>query len=104
MEPHQPPHVLVRQEVLNMHWPPKPAELRTGEPAIPVRVRIVWKRDGEEYMEGMATRWDADHVYVEVRDKRLQGNGLWVKPCDVYRRSPEPMPGTALRSQRTDSG
>jgi hypothetical protein len=44
-------------------------------------------------VDGVATRWDADHVYVEVRDQRLQGNGVWVKPQDVYRRSPEPTNG-----------
>jgi hypothetical protein len=93
MEHHQPPHVLARREVLNMHWPPRPVEFRHRRPGIVVRVRVVWQQDGEEYVEGVATRWDADHVYVEVRDQRLQGNGVWVKPQDVYRRSPEPTNG-----------
>lgn len=72
-----------------MHWPPEPAALALREPGIPVTVRIVWEGDGEEYVEGTARRWDDGHVYVEVRDqRRLQGNGVWVKPQDVYRRSP----------------
>ena len=77
-------------DVLNKHWPPRPAEFRNRDRGIEVRVRIVWDGNGEEYVEGLATRWDADHVYVEVRDTRLEGNGVWVKPCDVYRRSPSP--------------
>jgi hypothetical protein len=93
MEHHQPPHVLAWRDVLNMHWPPEPTVFRRRDKGIAVRVRIVWDRDGEEYVEGVATRWDADHVYVEVIDKRLQGNGVWVKPCDVYRRSPKPAVG-----------
>lgn len=101
MEPHQPPHVLVWQDVLNAHWPAQPAEFSSSEAAIPVRVRIVWARDGEEYTEGLATRWDADHVYVEVKDKRLRGNGVWVKPSDVYRRSPDPRRRPGKRAPRT---
>ncbi len=92
MERDQPAHVLAWRTVLNTHWPRKPTELRPRDEGIEVRVRIVWEHDGEEYIEGVATRWDANHVYVEVRDKRLQGNGVWVKPHDVYRRSPEPAP------------
>jgi hypothetical protein len=82
-------HVPERSDVLNMHWPPKPAEIARHQHGIPVRVRIVWADDGEEYADGVATRWDARHVYVEVRDTRLRGNGVWVKPGDVYRRSPD---------------
>jgi hypothetical protein len=91
MERHQPTHVLAWREVLNMHWPPRPSEFERRRPGIAVRVRIVWDQDGEEYVDGVATRWDVDHVYVEVGDQRLQGNGVWVKPDDVYRRSPEPL-------------
>lgn len=39
----------------------------------------------------MARRCDADHVSVEILDeKQLHANGVWLKPHDVYRRSPEP--------------
>jgi hypothetical protein len=84
----QPEHVLHRQEVLNHHWPRDPQRYRYQEPGVPVRVRIVWERDGEEYVEGMARCWDSSHVYVEVRDVRNATNGVWVKPHDVYRRLP----------------
>lgn len=94
-------HVPEWSDVLNMHWPPKPAQVARHRPGIPVRVRIVWDGDGEEYVEGTATRWDADHVYVEVRDTRLSGNGVWVKPSDVYRRSPEPPPDEEQRHNRS---
>jgi hypothetical protein len=103
MDRDQPAHVLALRAVLNMHWPPKPAEFRHRENGITVRVRIVWDRDGEEYVEGVATRWDTDHVYVEIRDKRLQGKGVWVKPCDVYRASPESVRRTAQRGPRPGS-
>jgi hypothetical protein len=93
-------HVPEWSDVLNMHWPPRPSEFTHRVPGIPVRVRIVWDGDGEEYVEGTATRWDADHVYVEVRDNRLSGNGVWVKPGDVYRRSPEPPPDEEQRQDR----
>jgi hypothetical protein len=96
MEHHQPPHVLALREVLNMHWPTNPAAFQHRTEGIRVRVRLVWERDGEEYLEGVATRWDADHVYVEIRhENRLQGNGVWVKPSDVFRRSPKPVPSSA---------
>lgn len=88
----QPPHVLRWQTVLNMHWPRRPRAFRTHWPGIPVHVRIIWQRDGVEYLPGTARRWDAGHVYVEVpdHDGRLRGNGVWVKPADVYRREPDP--------------
>jgi hypothetical protein len=84
----QPPHVLRRRAVLNMHWPRKPASFKDHDP-IPVTVRVVWAQDGEEYLPGEAVRWDADHVYVRIDDARCGGNGVWVKPADVYRSLPE---------------
>jgi len=102
VEHHKPPHVLAWRKVLNGHWPPKPTEFRNRDHGIAVRVRIVWDCDGEEYLEGVATRWDVDHVYVEVRhENRLQGNGVWVKPSDVYRRSAEPVASTQQRDNRS---
>ena len=96
--PIQPEHVHAWRTVLNMHWPARPASFSTHHPGNPVRVRIIWELDGEEFVEGTATRWDADHVYVQLRDTaRLQGNGVWVKPTDVYRASPEPQADVRLR-------
>lgn len=80
MERHRPPHVLTRYDVLNMLWPSDPAAFWRHDKSITVRVRIVWDRDGEEYVEGVATLWDANHIYVEVRDKlarqRCMGQAL----------------------------
>lgn len=96
--PTQPEHVRAWRTVLNMHWPPQPTSFTTRSPGIPVRVRIVWEHDGEQSVDGTATRWDADHVYVQLQDTaRLQGNGVWVKPADVYRASPEPRDDVRLR-------
>lgn len=74
-----------------MHWPAHPLEFENRWPGIPVTVRVVWEEFGEEWMPGTAKRWDAGHVYVEVVDhprQRLNGNGVWLKPCDVYRAEP----------------
>jgi len=44
--------------------------------AIPVTARVVWERDGEEWVDGLALRWDSDHVYVEIPyEVRLATNG-----------------------------
>ena len=81
-----------------MHWPPQPASFAAHHPGIPVRVRIVWEEDGEEFVEGTVTRWDAGHVYVQLKNtKRLPGNGVWVKPEDVYRATPDPRDRTWSR-------
>lgn len=79
------------QAVLNERWPPDPGNRRRMPrhdlDGIPVRVRVVWERDGEEWIDGVARRWDAEHVYVECLDeRRLSGNGVWVAPSDVQRR------------------
>jgi hypothetical protein len=88
MHDRQPEHVERWQTVLNQHWPTSPVSIKDRDRSIPVRARIVWARDGEEYRDGVATRWDADHVYVEIVDARLRSSGCWLKPSDVYRRSP----------------
>ena len=84
----QPPHVLRWQSVLNEHWPTRPGQFKDHRPGIAVRVRVVWERDGEEYLDGRAIRWDdGEHVFVYIRDTtgRLSSQGVWVKPADVYR-------------------
>ncbi|NEE01153.1 hypothetical protein [Phytoactinopolyspora halotolerans] len=83
----KPPHVLLEQAILNEHWPAHPRSFRNHEPGIKVRVRLIWEKDGEEYVRGLARRWDADHVYVEIDDRRRHALGVWVKPADVYRNS-----------------
>ena len=49
-------------------------------------VRIVWQRDGEEWINGVARRWDSEHVWVEFGDMRNVTSGAWVRPVDVRRR------------------
>jgi hypothetical protein len=54
---------------------------------IQVRVRIVWERDGEEWIEeAIARRWTKTAVYVTFDDDRLQISGVWVTPTDVQPR------------------
>ncbi|PSL05927.1 hypothetical protein CLV30_10379 [Haloactinopolyspora alba] len=85
----QPPHVRAQRRVLNKHWPRRPRDFRKHRPGIPVTARVVWERDGEEYIDATAVRWDTDHVYVEFVDNRLGANGTWLKPSDIYRSTPE---------------
>lgn len=78
------------QAILNEHRPPKPTRsYRPHEPGIPVAVRMVWEKDRTEELPGYATRWDKDHVFVELwrlQDERLVGVlGVWVAPEDVRR-------------------
>lgn len=84
----QPPHVRQWRAVLNEHWPDKPAQFRLRDDKLLVRVRIVWDEFGEEFVDGNAVKWDSTHVYVEIDDRRLATNGVWLKPLDVYRRTP----------------
>lgn len=77
------------QEILNIHWPAEPQAFSERTPSIPVRVRLVWEHDGEAFVEGWATKWDAAHVHVMIEDERTERSGVWVKPHDVYRRSPQ---------------
>lgn len=63
---------------------------RRRDDPLPVRARVIWDEFGEEFVEGQAVRWDSTHVYVEIDDRRLTTNGVWLKPSDVYRRTPPP--------------
>jgi len=79
------------QTVMNMSWPLGNADQGwhargiPDRPGIPVEVRIVWSRDGEEWHSGRATRWTERHVYVPICDDRLVGPGVWVLATDVRR-------------------
>jgi hypothetical protein len=57
---------------------------------IPATVRVDFPADGEEWLEGMATRWTRTHVYVVVADPRLAVLGLWVLATDVRRQLANP--------------
>jgi hypothetical protein len=54
-----------------------------------VTVRVVWERDGEEWIEGEATRWTDRVVFVTFWDRRLSTIEVWVVPDDVRRRHPQ---------------
>jgi hypothetical protein len=49
-------------------------------------VRVVWAVDGEQWMQGRASRWTTRHVFVELADARLATLGVWVTPAEVRRR------------------
>lgn len=72
------------QTVVNRH--PYSGDFPPERRGIPVRVRIVWERDGEEWLNGRATRWTDDSVFVEFFDVRLVALGEWLAPSDVRRR------------------
>lgn len=77
------------QHVLNESWPLTDRDGKTHARGIPdqdridVEVRIVWERDGEQWVAGRATRWTASHVFVRVRDPRLLVPHVWVRAGDV---------------------
>ena len=76
------------QTIRNSAWPKYPTNF-PDRPPIPVWVRIVWARDGEEWCVGEADRWNPWFVrvlfaYTETRSTQ----GLtWVVPADVRRRT-----------------
>ncbi|WP_172171075.1 hypothetical protein [Brevibacterium sp. CT2-23B] len=50
-----------------------------------VRARIEWERDGEEWVDGTATRLGFDGaIFVELKDRRCQAIGVWLPPADVW--------------------
>jgi hypothetical protein len=82
--PHHPERF---QDVTNSSWPaPEVASRRSDHAAIPVTVRIVWDRDGETQLDGTATRWVGQHVFVRFTDERSRLGFAWVDAGDVRRR------------------
>jgi hypothetical protein len=76
------------QRARNERFPP-PAiarRLRDQSKPIPVTARVVWERDGEEWIDGTAIRWDQRHVLVRLDDRRCSTIGFWLAPEDVRRR------------------
>lgn len=80
------------QKVENESWPLRDKNgfhargIKTRDYTIPVTVRLVFKRDGETFLEGRADRWTKTHVHVSLVDPRLQVDGVWVRAGDVKRR------------------
>lgn len=53
-------------------------------PPVLVRARVVFERDGEVWLDGIATRLGFDGaIFVELKDRRLQTIGAWLPPADV---------------------
>lgn len=83
-----------RQKVLNEHWPlrdskgPHARGIPDQPNPIPVRARIVWEGDGEQWIEGKAGRWTRNAVFVALDDERLRAIGVWLRPEDIRRREP----------------
>lgn len=46
-------------------------------------VRIVWERDGETWLDGTATRWAGQCVFVRFDDERSRLGFAWVDGGDV---------------------
>lgn len=54
---------------------------------VPVRVRLVWERGDEEYVETVAQAWAGPLGYVVVPDHRWRYVGLWLHHTDIRRLS-----------------
>ena len=76
------------QAILNARdVPPLRAQTIAADP-IPVRVRIVWERDGLEFLDAVATGWTSRLVLVDLDDRRARLRAVWLDPSDVRRRRP----------------
>ena len=53
---------------------------------IPVRVRLIWQRDGTELVDTIAFGWAGQLVHVQVRDVRVRIGFAWVHAEHVVRR------------------
>jgi hypothetical protein len=64
---------------LNESWPPDPATTPDRQ-RIPVVARVVWRRAGEESIEGYATRWSGRSVFVSPIAERCRNGtlGVWL--------------------------
>ena len=77
--------------VLVTFIPPRHQQVGAAAP-IPVRVRLVWAVDGEEWQEGRAVGWCVRRGYLPVvlvqlhREPRSRFTSVWVAADDVERR------------------
>lgn len=77
------------QRILNAKPGPGPwpnAVLHRLRVPIPVAVRLVWERDGVEYLDTIATAWGGLHVLVTITDRRRRFGFVWLHCDDVGRR------------------
>ena len=81
------------QRVYNEHWPFRDSKGRghaegvaTQRDWIAIRARLVFARDGEQWLYGWAVAWTKDAVCVQLEDRRLPTSRIWLAPSDVQRR------------------
>lgn len=75
------------QEIHNaLPVPPRRAQVDAVEP-IPVRLRVVWEKDGQEFLDTVALGWTRRIVRVQVYDVRSRIVARWFAPEDVRRRA-----------------
>jgi len=73
------------QRVLNERFPPHARRLADRPEPIRGQARVVWERDGEVWVPGVAIRWDRQHVLVRLDDRRCPAAGVWLPPSDFRR-------------------
>jgi hypothetical protein len=56
------------------------------EPPVSIRARILWDRDGEEWIETEALGWTGHEVYLRMSDPRYRLRAVWLDAADVRRR------------------
>ncbi|NHC21852.1 hypothetical protein G6553_01515 [Nocardioides sp. IC4_145] len=80
------------QEVLNQEFPlarkdgTRHASDIQDRARRPVRARVVFERDGEAYLDGLAQRWTRPHAFIVIPDPRLQIGAVWLRLEDVVPR------------------
>ena len=83
------------QKVLNARFPARARELADRPGPVRGEARIVWERDGEEWVPATAIRWDRQHVLVRINDARSSTAGVWLPPTDFRRTDLPTAPGGA---------
>ena len=66
-----------RQAILNALTAQMPRH--TFSSPVPVVVRIVWERDGEEYIQTVALAWTGRDGYVRMPDRRYRFTACWLR-------------------------
>ncbi|GAB3838190.1 hypothetical protein [Kribbella italica] len=75
------------QTALNESWPPNARDI-PEQAGRPVRARVVWSVDGEEWIDGRATKWVPGHVFVAIGDRRCNPVGFWLPGADAHEKPP----------------
>lgn len=84
-------HDHLHQRILNSKSGPGPwpnAVVHRLRVPVRVRVRLVWEKDGVEYVDTVARDWGGLHVLVDLIDRqhRWPFKGVWLHCDDVGRR------------------